>query len=254
MNLYFELLKKPIFTVADVNEYYDNIASARSAVKRLMHEKMSVKIRNDMYLCISGETGAPVANRFQIAGSITPTSCVSHHTAMEYYGITDQVFYDVYVSSKTGFRGFEFDGYSYHCVASRISEGIDRPEYSGGIAVTDQERTLIDSIKDMDKIGGMEEILKDIENFRHLNENKLLKYLELYKNQFLYQKTGFLLSGLREQLGLSEQFFCICKGMIKKSKRYLTRDITTGNYNNEWNLIIPVNMKIQNGGAKNAAI
>lgn len=79
MNLYFELLKTPVFTVEDVNKYYDNMDSARSAIKRLMKEGMVAKIRNNMYTCISGETGAPVANRFQIASKITPTSYVSHH-------------------------------------------------------------------------------------------------------------------------------------------------------------------------------
>lgn len=100
MNLYFKLLKMPVFNVEDVNKYYNNMDSARSAIKRLMKEKMVVKIRNNMYTCVSGETGLPVADRFQIACSITPTAYISHHTAMEYYGITDQVFYEVYVSQK----------------------------------------------------------------------------------------------------------------------------------------------------------
>ena len=98
--------------------------SARSAIKRLMKEVIVAKIRNNMYTCISGETGAPIANRFQIASKITPTSYVSHHTAMEYYGITDQVYYDVYVASETSFREFEFDGYTYRYVVSKdMSEG-----------------------------------------------------------------------------------------------------------------------------------
>lgn len=92
MKLYFELLKKPVFKTEDVNLLYNNMDSARSAVKRLLKYGMATKIRNNMYTCISGETGAPVANRFQIASHITPTSYVSHHTAMEYYGITDQVY------------------------------------------------------------------------------------------------------------------------------------------------------------------
>ena len=151
LNLYFELLKTPVFTVEDVNKYYDNMDSARSAIKRLMKEGMVAKIRNNMYTCISGETGAPVANRFQIASKITPTSYVSHHTAMEYYGITDQVYYDVYVASETSFREFEFDGYTYRYVASKDMEGVETPALSGGIRITNRERTLVDCVKDMDK-------------------------------------------------------------------------------------------------------
>lgn len=129
--------------------------SARSAIKRLMKEGMVAKIRNNMYTCIGGETGAPVANRFQIASKITPTSYVSHHTAMEYYGITDQVYYDVYVASETSFREFEFDGYTYRYVASNDMEGVETPALSGGIRITNRERTLVDCVKDMDKIAGI---------------------------------------------------------------------------------------------------
>lgn len=242
MNLYFELLKKPVFKIEDVNLYYDNTDSARSTVKRLIRYGMAVKIRNNMYTCISGETGQPVANRFQIASNITPISYISHHTAMEYYGITDQVYYDVYVSSKTGFRDFEFDGYTYRYISSKNSEGIDKPAYNGGIAVTNLERTVVDSVKDMDKIAGIEEVVQDIESIHLVQEKRLLKYLELYQNQFLYQKMGFLLLGNKGKLGLSDHFFDTCKSHIGKSKRYLTKDIETGRYVDEWKLVVPENI------------
>ncbi len=255
MNLYFELLKKPIFCMEDVNVFYNNIESARSAIKRMMKEKMVAKIRNNMYTCISGETGMPIANRFQIASSITPTSYVSHHTAMEYYGITDQVFYDVYVSSETGFRDFTFDGYTYRYVASKSMEGVEKPAFSGGIVVTNIERTIVDCIKDMDKIAGIEEVVQNIENIGRTQEKRLLKYLELFQNQFLYQKMGYLLSEHQEQMGLSDEFFANCKEQIGKSKRYLTRDQAGGRYDDEWKLVVPEDLyDMKNGEMLDADI
>lgn len=254
MNLYFELLKTPVFKVEDVNQYYNNIESARSAIKRLIKEGMVAKIRNNMYTCISGETGQPVANRFQIACSITPTSYISHHTAMEYYGITDQVFYDVYVSSETTFREFGFDGYTYHCVSSNGRDGIDKPAFSGGIAVTNPERTMIDCIKDMDKIAGMEEVVQNISEMKNLQEKKLLVYLEKLNNQFLYQKTGFLLSKNKKQLGISDTFLKECKSRIGKSKRYFSRDQVTGVYDAEWKLVVPQKLNVKNGEVEDATI
>ena len=63
---------------------------------------------------------------------------------------------------------------------------------------------------------------------------------------------GFLLSEHKEQLGLSDEFFDVCKSQIGKSKRYLTKDISGGRYVDEWKLVIPNNMySIKNGVAEN---
>lgn len=255
MSLYFELLKKPVFNMEDVNVFYDNMDSACSAVKRMMKDGLVVKIRNNMYTCISGETGAPVANRFQIASCITPTSYVSHHTALEYHGITDQVIYDVYVSSETRFRDFSFDGYTYCFVASKSLEGVEKPAYSGGVAVTNLERTLVDSIKDMDKISGLEEVMENIRCVQRVSEKRVLRYLEFYQNQFLYQKAGYLLWQVKEQMGLSDSFFEKCHKQIGKSNRYLTKDQQCGEYDGKWKLVVPKNFgKLKNGEMMDAEL
>jgi predicted transcriptional regulator of viral defense system len=250
------MAKHPVFTIEDVNLFYDNMNSARSAVKRMLAASKVQKIRNNLYTCISAENGSPVANRFQIASAISKTSYVSHHSAMEYYGVSDQVFYDVYVSSETKFRNFDFDGYTYHFVKANLDEGIETPAFSGGIRITDRERTLTDCIKDMDRIGGIEETVAIIDCLHNVSENKILYYLSLYKNQFLYQKCGFLLWHCRDTLGLTEHFFSVCREHIGKSKRYLTADMTKGVYIGEWNLVVPSDLLyMKNGeGSMNAAI
>ncbi len=251
MDLYFKLLKKPVFTINDVNEYYGKIESARSAIKRLIAKGMVEKIRNNLYTCVSGETNAPLANRYQIACAVTPTAYVSHHTAMEYYGVNDQVYYDVYVSSKTEFREFEFDGYTYHYVPCKFNDGVETVAYSGGVRVTDRERTVIDSIKEMDKIAGIEEVISNVECMSKLSEKRLLTYLECYQNKFLYQKVGFLLKEYQEKLALSDEFFEICKREKGLSKRYLTNECRSGRYVDEWRLVVPMHIfDLKNGENK----
>lgn len=251
MNLYYELLGIPVFNVKDLMKYYDKEAAARSALKRLIRSGQVLKIRQNMYTCVSGENGGPVANRFQIASAVTESSFVSHHSAMEYYGVSDQVFYEVYVGSAIHFRNFEFDGYMYHCVSSNFSDGVVSPEYSGGISVTDRERTVIDSIRDVDHIAGPEEVIENISCMKMLNEKKLFHYLELYDNQFLFQKTGYLLQREQKQLGISDRFFEECHKKIRKSKRYLTGDcIGPAHYNEEWQLVVPDNLYFLKNGEK----
>ena len=248
MNLYYELLRYPVFSMKEVNSFYSSERTARTALEKLLQQNMVVKIRNGLYSCISGENGGTVANRFQIAAAISPTSYVSHHTAFEYYGVSDQVFYDVYVSSKTRFHDFFFDGYTYHYVKSQIDAGVTTPEYSNGIKITDKERTIVDSIKDINKISGLEEVIECVTSMVNINEDRLSKYLEAYNNTFLYQKTGFILSEYQSEMSVSDDLINECKREVGGVKRYLTNGITDPAYSAGWKLVYPKNMKsIKNG-------
>ena len=248
MNLYFKLLQEPVFTMEYVKQYYNNIESARSALKRLLKQNMVARIKNNLYTCISGETGEPVANRYQIACMLTKTAYISHHTAIEYHGLLDQIYYDVYVSSETRFQEFEFAGYTYKYVPAKNQNGVEMVQLSGGVRVTDMEKTLIDSIKDMDKIAGVEEIISFIQAIRKLNEQKLSRYLEDYDTQFLFQKTGYLLEIYYKSNELSNNFYSLCMEHIGKSKRHLSKDTFKGFYDSRWKLIVPkANAYLKNG-------
>ena len=255
MNVFFKLLGIPVFSIADVDKFYHNLSSARSAVQRLMKMGMVKRIRNDMYTCINGENGMAVADRFQIGSHINDGSYISHHTAMEYYGITDQVFYDVFVTSEKAFNSFEFEGYRYHRISPSISQGVNKVALSGGVAVTDRERTVLDCIKDLNKVAGAEEVFSNLESVGKLHEEKLLMYLKQYDNQFLYQKTGFLMQKSADRHGLSDAFFEECKRKIGKSKRYLSGTPAAGVYDSEWKLIVPSNvLDLKNGGMTGADV
>jgi len=254
MNLYYELLQFPVFCVDDLMKYYRNIETARTALKRLLKEGLVLKIRNNMYTCISGESSEPVANRYQIGSAISDSAYISHHTAVEFHGAAEQVFYDVYVSSRTTFTDFEFAGYSYHYVPSKCSLGIIDVTLGGGIKVTDKERTMVDCIKDMDKIAGIEETLANVATFSSLSEEKILTYLAAYDNQFLYQKTGYILSYHKDRLKLSDHFFISCRSRIGKSKRYLTKDNQTGHLDKTWGLVVPGRVFQLKNGVSNDSV
>ena len=114
---------------------------------------------------------------------------------------------------------------------------------------------MTDSIKDMDKISGMEEVMQNMESVHRMQEKRLLRYMESYRNQFLYQKMGYLLWQYKEQMGLSDSFFEICKKQIGKSKRYLTRDQDGGCYDANWKLVVPDDLQnIKNGVMMDADI
>lgn len=193
-----------------------------------------------MYSCVNPATGGVIASRYQIACASSSSAYISHHTAFEYYGMANQVYYDAYVCSDTRFRDFEFEGVSYKYISSKMSCGVIEPKNSEGIRVTDLERTVVDSIKDFEKIGGFEELLNCLSAIHYLDEEKLFKYLDNYNIQGLYQKTGFLLEHYMNEMQLSRSFVNYCKNKIGKSTRYLIKEaFDEGVYNSEWRLVVP---------------
>ena len=256
MNIYREMAKLPVFSISDVNKYYGNIESARSAVKRMIASSKAIKVRNNLYTCLIDDSDSrhPVADLYEIACAVTQTACISDNSALEYYGFSSKPRYEVYISSMTRFQDFEYDGRILHHVKPRITEGIISPAENSYIRITDKERTVMDILADLDKTITLEELMKA---FRHmarsdsfrLREEKLLYYLSLYHNQFLYQKTGYILYYFRSPLGLSFRFFSECHKNIGKSKRYLNSDLIKEinsdrkkkryRYNSQWGLIVP---------------
>lgn len=240
MKVYTQLAKYPTFTISDVQKLVGNQKTAYSQLDRLMKNQLIKKIRKNLYSTINPTTGQVVATRYQIACAITDTAYISHHSAFEYYGLANQVFYEMYVSSNTRFNTFEYDNITYKYVASKIRNGIIEVKNTTGVIITDLERTVIDSIWRINKIGGFEELINCIEGIQYLDEDKLRCYLDSYNIKGLYQKAGYLLNIYRENLQISDKFINYCKEKIGNSIRYLVSGMKDNSYfNKEWRLMLP---------------
>ncbi|MGM0608957.1 MAG: type IV toxin-antitoxin system AbiEi family antitoxin domain-containing protein [Candidatus Muiribacteriota bacterium] len=234
---YTELAKLNTFNMSHVFKLTGNKKTASSLVLRLSKKGMVKKIKNNLYTCVNLSNGQVIASKYHIACSVNDTSYISHHTAFEYMGLSNQIFYEIYVSSVKKFSDFVFEGITYKYVPSKLQIGIISPKNSEGIKITSLERTLIDSIKDFEKIGGLDELLNCLSAISYLNENQILEILNAYDLKYLYQKTGYILYFFKNQFDLSTDFFDFCKSKIGKSTRYLTKD--SKKYIKDWQLIVP---------------
>lgn len=185
---------------------------------------------------ISLETQQPIANRYVIASHISNDAAVSYHSAFEFYGYSNQVFYETQVTSESRFRDFKYDGVTYRRIAPRITGGITE---INGTRVTTLERTVIDSINLFEKIGGLEELLRCLALIPTLDEAALSACLAEYESGFLYQKTGYILSAFAASLGLSDSFFAKCKSHLPKGKSYLSSESQGFIWHEEWKLYAP---------------
>lgn len=245
MSKYIELARIPVFSVKEVEKLTNNTKTAYSFLNRMMKRGEIRKIRQNIYSWVNPTTGQIAASHYQIGCAITSSAYISHHSALSYHGLANQIFYEIYVSSETRFRDFEFEGISYKYVASKLTAGIIKAKNTTGVRITNLERTVIDSIKDFEKIGGFEELINSLEIMYYLDENKLKTYLDGYNLQSLYQKTGFLLSYYKTSLQISDDFIKYCKSKIGKSTRYLLKESIGENfYNNTWQLVVPKNLHL----------
>ena len=237
METYFQLLQLGCFNRYDVAELTGNLRTADSILYSYKKKGFVRSIRRNLYTVISPETNQPAAHPFQIACAISEDAYLSHHSAFEFYGMSHQIWNEIYVSSSTKFNDFEFDGKHYMHIHSKTSHDVVT---SGKVRVTSLERTVIDSIKDFSKIGGLEELLHCLSMVPFLNENKIIEILIIYNNQFLWQKTGLLLSCFPD-LKLSSDFFELCKTNSQKSVRFLYESLKNEHsvFKKEWNLYIP---------------
>lgn len=211
-----------------------NTLQRYSRMGLLRHVRRNLHCMNDIV------SGNPLADRFEIASHISPSSYVAYHTALEFHGLAHQTFYTNYVMSKSRFCNFEFDGSEFVWCSDTIGDaGVESPNGNEKVRVSDLERTIIDCFDRIDRAGGIEELLHCMEGILIVNEDKMTKYLECYGKAFLYQKTGYLLERIKEQAHISEGFIEICRDKGHKAVKKLTNDSDSDTYIKQWNLYVP---------------
>lgn len=240
LDSYEKLIRLKCFSHEDAMKVLGDTRKTTNILYALKKRGLIQSVRRNLYVVISLETRESIASVFEIASAITKDSYISHHSALEFYGLANQVFSDVYVSSGHGFRTFEFDGRMYHCVETHNIFGVKEQK---AVRVTDLERTVLDNIKDFDRIGGLEELLHCLSMITVVREDILIEYLGKYKNQFLIQKAGYLLA-FYPQIKLSDNFFAYCRNNKGSSSRYLYNDLKEEKcvFSKEWNLCVPNNL------------
>ena len=237
---YQELAKLIIFSISDVEVLTKNRKTAYSLVYRLMNKGLVKKIRNNMYSCVNPVTGKVIANKFQIACASSNSAYISHYSAFEYYGLSNKQYSVVHVSSASRFRDYEFEGIKYKYIASKSPLGVIQPKELEMIRITNIEKTVVDGIKDIDRLGELKSLLEYISKIDALDTKKIITYLDDYKIQSLFQKTGFILEYFLTNFKLADGFYDYCKECIGKSTSYLNKDAkNNGEYIKEWKIIIP---------------
>lgn len=198
-----------------------------------------VRIRRNVYLPTNPADGFVDENKYEIGCCSVPGAYISTIRPWSSTGCRTRSGIG-YTCPRPGVSGpFEFEFVEYMYAPDKYREGIVRPAENGNVRVTDPERTILDCIDRPDLAGGMEELVYNIDLMESVDEDRLLRYLPLYGKSVMYQKTGFILSLFKEQLGLGGEFFLTCEKKAGGGVRYLTDKWESRTYVPRWKLYVP---------------
>lgn len=230
------------FTKNDVISYFKNDKQYDNWIMGQVRSKKIVRVRNGLYVHVD-VSGYPLTTKFEIATKIADDAFVCYHSALEYFGVANQVFNTVTVGSKKRFNDFTFDDINYVRKPAKTDVQVINI-VTAGVRVTSLERTVIDCIDDIDASGGIDEILTALDQIRVLDENKLLETLKAYDSVFLYQKVGYVLENFKDKFMLTDSFFEECKSHLTNQIKYFLQDeYKEIGFNSTWKLMAPKNLK-----------
>lgn len=236
-----------VFTKNDIIDDFASEQQYKNWLAKQVYNKRIAKVRRNLYVQVDA-SNYPLSNKFEIASKITEDAFLCYHSALEYYGIANQVFNVVTVGSEKRFNSFEFNGVEYMHRPIKCHEEILNIVTSS-TRVTSLERTIIDCIFDIDTGGGIEEIIYALEQIRYLDEYKLKAVLDAYNSVILYQKVGYLLEQFKVELGLSNEFFDMCASHLTNQVKYFLQEYYADiEYNSKWKLMAPKNLKSRDNG------
>lgn len=190
---------KGIFTLEDIREYVEN---AKDMLYRLIKKNWIIRIKKGVYLIApldAGELGANsyTVHSFAIGSRLVDPYYISHWSALNYYGFTEQTPSAVYIATtkprnkkKILDSIFVFVTLNDRKMFGFTSVNVDKYK----VNISTPEKTIVDCLDHPEHCGGIEEIAKAI-FFEHeeLDFSKITSIAKKMGNKTVIKRLGYLL-------------------------------------------------------------
>jgi len=233
MKYYEQLAILQTFKKSDLDLITKNSNLSNQILKNYLKKGLIKKISYNYYGTVDLSSGILYANKYLIGSKISNETFISHRSALEFYGFYNQVYNELYVSNSTPFKSFTFDYITYTFLATNnLDVGVNKIR---GIRVSTIERSIVDSIKDIDKVSDIEEIIKSISLIPIIDVNKLVDYLLVINNKTLFKKVGYILEYFKDQLHINQKILDFLKEKGDNVRGYFSQiDKNIQSYNKDW--------------------
>ena len=205
------------------------------------------RLNRGLYLIVPVEAGKDrlfTESSFVIAKYLMPDGVISHWSAFNYHGFTDQLPLDVYMSGTRRMHNREVMDLRYTFVFMGKESFFGHEDIwveSEKVRITDAERTLIDALWMPKHCGGMALILEalNVDSASKLDYKKLGDYLNKLGRTVLFKRLGFLADFMGWKIPQAEAWL----GAVDKNYNLLDPDgPKKGRVDSKWRLRINVDI------------
>ncbi|MGI0057523.1 MAG: type IV toxin-antitoxin system AbiEi family antitoxin domain-containing protein [Nitrosarchaeum sp.] len=220
-----------VFTIDDAKDILKTPdSSIWHVLNGLVHKKRIRRIERSRYLLIPAKAGVEgywSEYPWVIVPHLIDLYYVGFWTAMNYWDMTEQIPYTVFVATrkrkrnlKFGYQKFEFVTLSKKKFFGFVKEKANNKEFFN---ISSKEKTIVDGLMHPEYCGGIVEVTKAMWNVRNeVNWQTVLEMSEKVEINVVLKRLGYLLSLHKIEKNISEKI----KEKIKK-KPYHYLDPTT---------------------------
>jgi len=247
--VYQTALRNKFITSSEAKDIVGNANTARIILSRLFGRGQLLRVRGGLYAAIPPErVGMEYeVDRYPLIDkALGAKGALAFHSALELHGVAQSSFTTVFYLSEKSVRPFEFQEILFKVIRTERLFGT-MPLFRNEVQlnVTDKERTFLDCIRRPDLCGGLEEYLKSFEGFVQLSPARLLDYLERFGDLSLYQRAGFVLTLLRNELKVPEDLLEVLRSRVGKVRFPLVPGSRKDDsrLDAEWKVLVPKNLE-----------
>lgn len=232
------LARRKVFTVEEAVKISGIDRNVLKVILSRLEKKGWVeRIEKGKYMVIplGARKGEYTLNEFVIGSLLVNPSAIAYWSALNYYGLTEQIPTTVFVQTTSRKRKQELEIFGVRYRIVRIKEGkffgIERvwlEEFQ--VNVTDREKTIVDCLDKPGLCGGVIEVAKALKH-GEFDFERLSEYAVKIGNSGVVRRLGYLCDVLDIHIDLPEI----------KVKNYLPLDPTMpkkGEVSSKWRLII----------------
>lgn len=198
---------RTIVTISDIQGAIDvSYDDAKKIANNLVHKKWLDRLKSGTYLIVplaAGEAGEYTEHEFVIASHLADPMYVSYWSALNYYGLTEQVPTTVFAATNEQVPTRTIHGVTYAFVTLTESKffGFEpRAVDAHTVNVATVEKTIVDCADHPEHCGGILELAKGLANATDCDNETLVDYLIRIENGAAIKRVVYLADLLNIEL------------------------------------------------------